>query len=108
MASTLRIVDNRCAITITVLPLAAASIASCTWASDSASRALVASSKTRTGGSFNRHRATATRCFCPPESWVPRGPTTVCRPSAKAKANSPTCAARAAEVTSASVASDDP
>ena len=34
------------------------------------SRAEVASSQRRTLGSVARARATATRCFCPPESWA--------------------------------------
>ncbi|CAN4087002.1 unnamed protein product [Withania somnifera] len=44
-------------------------------ASDSGSRALVGSSKRRIFGSLIIARARAIRCFCPPESWVPRSPT---------------------------------
>ena len=45
------------------------------FASVMLSRAEVASSKIRMGGSFRKIRAMATRCFCPPESRVPRSPT---------------------------------
>lgn len=34
-------------------------------------------SKMRMGGSFKKALAMATRCFCPPESLIPRSPTTV-------------------------------
>mmetsp|Transcript_91699 Transcript_91699/g.255333 ORF Transcript_91699/g.255333 Transcript_91699/m.255333 type:complete len:109 (-) Transcript_91699:483-809(-) len=77
MTSALRIVDSRCAIIMTVLPLQAVSMALCTCDSLSASKALVASSKITIGGFFKIQRATATLCFCPPDSIVPRGPTTV-------------------------------
>ena len=40
----------------------------------SASRALVASSRMRTGGFRTRARAMATRCFWPPDSWAPFSP----------------------------------
>lgn len=39
------------------------------------SRALVASSSRTMGGSLRRHRAMATRCFSPPESFSPLSPT---------------------------------
>mmetsp|Transcript_40797 Transcript_40797/g.75502 ORF Transcript_40797/g.75502 Transcript_40797/m.75502 type:complete len:87 (-) Transcript_40797:1780-2040(-) len=68
IVSAFRIVDNLCAIIITVRPWQAVSIALCTCDSDSASRALVASSKMTIGGFFKMHLATATRCFCPPDS----------------------------------------
>mmetsp|Transcript_9050 Transcript_9050/g.28765 ORF Transcript_9050/g.28765 Transcript_9050/m.28765 type:complete len:82 (-) Transcript_9050:2051-2296(-) len=53
------------------------SMAAWTRASDSASRALVASSRRRSLGSAKRARAMATRCFWPPLSLTPRSPTTV-------------------------------
>mmetsp|Transcript_33987 Transcript_33987/g.109127 ORF Transcript_33987/g.109127 Transcript_33987/m.109127 type:complete len:247 (-) Transcript_33987:1216-1956(-) len=62
---------------MTVRPLEAPSIASCTSRSDSESRADVASSSSSTRGSASRARAMATRCFCPPDSLTPRSPTSV-------------------------------
>ncbi len=47
------------------------------WASDSESRAEVASSKTRMGASFKMARAMAMRWRWPPESLMPRSPTKV-------------------------------
>mmetsp|Transcript_30634 Transcript_30634/g.49118 ORF Transcript_30634/g.49118 Transcript_30634/m.49118 type:complete len:122 (+) Transcript_30634:286-651(+) len=74
-----RIVDRRCAMTITVIsPLAIIeSIAACTTASDPASSADVASSRSSTFGFRTKALAIAIRCFCPPDSWVPRSPTWV-------------------------------
>mmetsp|Transcript_43332 Transcript_43332/g.70607 ORF Transcript_43332/g.70607 Transcript_43332/m.70607 type:complete len:82 (-) Transcript_43332:717-962(-) len=79
MLSALLMVDRRCAITTTVmLPFAIIwSMASCTMNSDSASNALVASSRSRTRGLRTSARAIAMRCFCPPESCAPRSPTSV-------------------------------
>ena len=45
--------------------------------SDSESRAEVASSSKRIGAFFNKARAIANRCCCPPESIMPLSPTTV-------------------------------
>ena len=45
--------------------------------SDSASRAEVASSRSRMRGWASNARAMASRCFCPPESFTPRSPTRV-------------------------------
>jgi hypothetical protein len=75
-------VDKRCAMLIVVF-LSARSLESAwlTSVSDSASRALVASSRMRMSGFLMRARAMAMRCFWPPESWVPRAPTWVSRPS---------------------------
>mmetsp|Transcript_35168 Transcript_35168/g.58944 ORF Transcript_35168/g.58944 Transcript_35168/m.58944 type:complete len:110 (+) Transcript_35168:3-332(+) len=56
-------------------------MACCTRCSDSASRALVASSSTRMEGSRSSVRAMATRCFCPPDSLPPSLPTSVMYPS---------------------------
>mmetsp|Transcript_5269 Transcript_5269/g.17794 ORF Transcript_5269/g.17794 Transcript_5269/m.17794 type:complete len:114 (-) Transcript_5269:293-634(-) len=81
-------VDRRWAMTSTVIcpPERAiiASIACCTRASDSASRAEVASSRSSTRGLRTRARAMATRCFCPPESCTPFSPTWVLYASGKA------------------------
>mmetsp|Transcript_56745 Transcript_56745/g.106498 ORF Transcript_56745/g.106498 Transcript_56745/m.106498 type:complete len:160 (+) Transcript_56745:193-672(+) len=73
-------VDNRCAIAKEVRPARAASRAFCTIASLWVSRALVASSSNMTGGFRIRARQMATRCFCPPERRLPRGPTAVSKP----------------------------
>mmetsp|Transcript_70441 Transcript_70441/g.206063 ORF Transcript_70441/g.206063 Transcript_70441/m.206063 type:complete len:84 (-) Transcript_70441:2190-2441(-) len=54
-----------------------ASMACCTWRSESASSALVASSRSSTFGLRTRALAMAIRCFCPPESCTPRSPTSV-------------------------------
>mmetsp|Transcript_16752 Transcript_16752/g.32055 ORF Transcript_16752/g.32055 Transcript_16752/m.32055 type:complete len:84 (+) Transcript_16752:710-961(+) len=75
----LRIVDNRCAMTIVVMlcdPMSL-SIAACTIFSLSESRALVASSRSRILGRLTRARAMATRCFCPPDMACPPSPTGV-------------------------------
>mmetsp|Transcript_1083 Transcript_1083/g.993 ORF Transcript_1083/g.993 Transcript_1083/m.993 type:complete len:99 (+) Transcript_1083:332-628(+) len=74
------IVDKRCATTRTVLPTTALFIASCTKCSDSASSADVASSRRRIRGFITRALAIATRCFCPPLSFMPRSPTKVLYP----------------------------
>mmetsp|Transcript_99468 Transcript_99468/g.181432 ORF Transcript_99468/g.181432 Transcript_99468/m.181432 type:complete len:80 (-) Transcript_99468:151-390(-) len=62
-------VDNLCAIINTLLPLSATnrSSAVCTIPSLSASRALVASSRIRMRGFTSMARATASRCFWPPD-----------------------------------------
>lgn len=65
---------SRWAMISTVRPLVALSRASCTTRSDSASRALVASSSTRMLGFLIRARAMAMRCFWPPDSVAPRSP----------------------------------
>lgn len=69
-----RMVLRRCAMSSTVRPAAARSSASCTARSACASSALVASSRISTAGSLSRARAMAMRCFCPPDSAVPRSP----------------------------------
>mmetsp|Transcript_5558 Transcript_5558/g.7233 ORF Transcript_5558/g.7233 Transcript_5558/m.7233 type:complete len:109 (+) Transcript_5558:526-852(+) len=93
---------------MTVLPFITVSIACFKWNSLSESRALVASSNTIIGGSFNIVLAMATLCFCPPERPLPRCPTSVSRPSGRRFANSRTCATLAASLTSSSVASSLP
>ncbi|KAF8101636.1 hypothetical protein N665_0203s0048 [Sinapis alba] len=60
-----------------VLPEQAWSNASCTDLSDSASRALVASSSSMISAFLTRARAIAILCFCPPESCTPLSPTYV-------------------------------
>lgn len=54
---------NRWAMMSTVRPLVALSSASCTTRSDSASKALVASSRTKIVGFLIKARAIAMRCF---------------------------------------------
>mmetsp|Transcript_42931 Transcript_42931/g.97109 ORF Transcript_42931/g.97109 Transcript_42931/m.97109 type:complete len:103 (+) Transcript_42931:333-641(+) len=95
-------------MTIVVRPTMARLTASCTRCSDSASRAEVASSRSSTRGSTMRARATATRCFCPPESRTPRSPTKVPRPSGNAAMKSPALAARTAAHTAASLGKGSP
>mmetsp|Transcript_134539 Transcript_134539/g.335695 ORF Transcript_134539/g.335695 Transcript_134539/m.335695 type:complete len:99 (-) Transcript_134539:3620-3916(-) len=63
-----------------VRPRRAFSSACCTTRSLSVSRALVASSRSSSAGSRTRARQIATRCFCPPESLLPRGPTSISKP----------------------------
>lgn len=76
MLSDLLIVESRWAILIVVLfPRRRAVSALFTKVSDSASRAEVASSRIKMSGLLIRARAMAIRCFCPPESCAPRGPT---------------------------------
>ena len=72
------------------------------------SSAEVASSSTRTDGSFSTVRAIATRCFSPPESLSPRSPTTVWYPSGVETMKSWMRASRAARSISAGVASGRP
>lgn len=69
-----RTVLSRWAMTSTVRPVLARSRASCTTRSDSASRALVASSRTSTAGCLMSARAMARRCFWPPDRVAPRSP----------------------------------
>ncbi|KAJ0458499.1 hypothetical protein HanIR_Chr15g0785771 [Helianthus annuus] len=74
MVSECTTVESRCATVICVVctPLVPFllidSNALTTALSDSASSALVASSRSMIAGLFNRLRAIAILCFCPPES----------------------------------------
>mmetsp|Transcript_33968 Transcript_33968/g.79439 ORF Transcript_33968/g.79439 Transcript_33968/m.79439 type:complete len:119 (+) Transcript_33968:293-649(+) len=70
-------VDKRWAIEKDVRPSLAVSRARCTTCSLCVSKALVASSKRSTGGFRISALQMATRCFWPPESLDPRGPTSV-------------------------------
>mmetsp|Transcript_112273 Transcript_112273/g.194979 ORF Transcript_112273/g.194979 Transcript_112273/m.194979 type:complete len:201 (-) Transcript_112273:1565-2167(-) len=81
MRSAFWIVDSRCATTTVVRPSINFSIACCTICSDSPSRALVASSRSRIEGSRTRARAMATRCRWPPLSLSPLAPHLVSYPS---------------------------
>mmetsp|Transcript_47346 Transcript_47346/g.120836 ORF Transcript_47346/g.120836 Transcript_47346/m.120836 type:complete len:236 (-) Transcript_47346:829-1536(-) len=63
-----------CAMTMVVRPLITRSSASWTMYSESASNALVASSRRRMLGLRTRARAMAMRCFCPPDSCTPFSP----------------------------------
>ena len=74
---------RRCAIIIVDLSFDTWSIAVWTRCSLSESRADVASSSNKTFGSRRRARAIAMRCFCPPESLMPRSPMRVSKPSGK-------------------------
>lgn len=65
---------SRWAMMSTVRPSVARSSASCTTRSDSASSALVASSRISTLGFFTRARAMAILCFWPPDRVTPRSP----------------------------------
>mmetsp|Transcript_38183 Transcript_38183/g.92405 ORF Transcript_38183/g.92405 Transcript_38183/m.92405 type:complete len:126 (+) Transcript_38183:384-761(+) len=69
------------------------------------SKAEVASSNKTNGGSFNKHRAMAARCFSPPESLSPRSPTMVSQPNSSSLMKSSNCASFAACSSSSSVAS---
>uniref|UniRef100_A0A7N0UNH1 Uncharacterized protein n=1 Tax=Kalanchoe fedtschenkoi TaxID=63787 RepID=A0A7N0UNH1_KALFE len=88
MMSELIIVDSRCATVICVvldnepplLLIFAVSRASTIAFSDSASRALVASSRSSIFGLFSRVLAMAILCFWPPDSWQPFPPTSVSYP----------------------------
>jgi hypothetical protein len=80
MVSAFLTVLRRCATMTVVLFVMTLSRASCTILSDSASRALVASSNSRILGSFRIALAMAILCFCPPESCVPCSPTEVSKP----------------------------
>jgi len=76
-------VDSRCAIQMTVCSpaLISSSMACWTRCSLSASRAEVASSRSKSFGFLMRALAMATLCFCPPESLTPLSPTSVSKPS---------------------------
>mmetsp|Transcript_50910 Transcript_50910/g.140922 ORF Transcript_50910/g.140922 Transcript_50910/m.140922 type:complete len:192 (+) Transcript_50910:54-629(+) len=87
-----RTVERRCATTRRVMPPPARpsrpSKACWTARSASTSKELVASSRTKHGALFKIARAIVSRCFCPPESREPRGPTFVRRPSGSFCTNS--------------------
>nr|GFD49752.1 hypothetical protein [Tanacetum cinerariifolium] len=74
--------------------------APCTSFSLSLSSDEVASSRISTAGFLRMARAMATRCRCPPESLMPRSPTTVSRVSGKALINCQALARRAASMIS--------
>mmetsp|Transcript_30001 Transcript_30001/g.99354 ORF Transcript_30001/g.99354 Transcript_30001/m.99354 type:complete len:83 (+) Transcript_30001:412-660(+) len=78
MWSASRIVESRCAITMMVhvpcISFISLSRASCTSASFSASKALVASSNKRTRGRRTRARAMESLCFWPPLRSCPPSP----------------------------------
>lgn len=82
MRSERLMVERRWAMEMVVLlPRSRAASAELTRVSDSASRAEVASSRMRMSGFLTKARAMAILCFWPPESWAPRAPTEVSRPS---------------------------
>ncbi len=102
--SAFTIVDRRCAMIIVVLFFIKLSSASCTCASDSESRALVASSSISNLGFFKNTLAIEIRCFCPPDSPVPLSPIMVFQPSGKFFIKSAAFAASAALSSSCIVA----
>mmetsp|Transcript_33294 Transcript_33294/g.80849 ORF Transcript_33294/g.80849 Transcript_33294/m.80849 type:complete len:101 (+) Transcript_33294:409-711(+) len=78
-------------------------IAFCTFCSVTLSSDEVASSRRTIGGSFNKQRAMATRCFSPPESLSPLSPTAVSHSSGSRSMKSYICAALHASTTSSLV-----
>ncbi len=70
-------VDSRCAMTKVVRPWRSRLSASWIISSLSLSSDEVASSRMRMRGSASSARAIDTRCRWPPESLIPRSPTTV-------------------------------
>ena len=83
-------VASRCATTSAVVPSIRCHSASCTSDSDSESSAEVASSRTSTLAPLAMACAMATRWRWPPESFMPRSPTTVSYPSGRRSTNSST------------------
>ena len=107
-ASAPLIVLSLCAMTMEVLPAIIASRAWFTSRSDSASSALVASSRSSTFGLHRMALAMAMRCFCPPLSLIPRSPTHVSRPLSNPRMKSATLACSNASMIAASLASARP
>mmetsp|Transcript_46567 Transcript_46567/g.149534 ORF Transcript_46567/g.149534 Transcript_46567/m.149534 type:complete len:149 (+) Transcript_46567:1950-2396(+) len=101
-------VERRCAMTMVLRPTASLSRASCTTFSLSVSSADVASSRSRILGLRTTARAMAMRCFCPPESCVPRSPTSVLYWSGSFMMKSWAFAILAASMISSSVAPSFP
>mmetsp|Transcript_54931 Transcript_54931/g.116729 ORF Transcript_54931/g.116729 Transcript_54931/m.116729 type:complete len:123 (+) Transcript_54931:331-699(+) len=105
---------SRCAIISVVLPLQTAAavfeVSMFRWISLSVpeSRALVASSSRMSFGRLMMHRARPTRCLSPPESFIPRSPTKVSRPSGREVTSGSSAEVRTASQTSSSVASSLP
>mmetsp|Transcript_23476 Transcript_23476/g.67042 ORF Transcript_23476/g.67042 Transcript_23476/m.67042 type:complete len:262 (+) Transcript_23476:221-1006(+) len=109
--SAFRTVESRWATTMEVPPFRRSMSefsASWTMRSDSASRAEVASSRSRIAGSTRSARAIATRCFWPPLSWMPRSPTSVSYLSGNSERKSWQLASFAAPTSCSSVASSTP
>mmetsp|Transcript_52527 Transcript_52527/g.85112 ORF Transcript_52527/g.85112 Transcript_52527/m.85112 type:complete len:101 (-) Transcript_52527:948-1250(-) len=96
---------KRCAMSTTVQRRSTSSfsMAPCTMASFSASRAEVASSKNSSLGFRRKHRAIASRCLCPPDSMMPFSPTRVSYPSSISETYSWQFAAVQASMTSSRV-----
>mmetsp|Transcript_24438 Transcript_24438/g.78839 ORF Transcript_24438/g.78839 Transcript_24438/m.78839 type:complete len:142 (-) Transcript_24438:1803-2228(-) len=108
MESAARMVDRRWATTTVVRWVMSRSIAFCTTCSDSESSAEVASSRSSTFGSTRSARAMAMRCFCPPDSWTPRSPTSVSKPCSNESMKASALAVRAAVRIAASSALGHP
>ena len=66
---------NLCATTIVVVFSPSLFNDFAMLASVTASKAEVASSNNKIGAGFRNARANAIRCFCPPDNWLPFGPT---------------------------------
>ena len=98
-------VDNLCAIMITVLFFNCSRNVSWIYFSFSVSRFDTASSKITIGVSRNSVRAIDILCRCPPESRYPRSPVTVSYPSGSSSINSAAFAFAAASRISSSEAS---
>mmetsp|Transcript_5911 Transcript_5911/g.10141 ORF Transcript_5911/g.10141 Transcript_5911/m.10141 type:complete len:103 (-) Transcript_5911:2126-2434(-) len=97
-------VDRRWATTMVVRPVMTCSRAAWTTFSDWVSRAEVASSSSRIFGFFRTALAMAMRCFWPPESCEPLGPTWVSYWAGRLMMNAWMLASCAAETISSSVA----
>jgi len=80
MQSAFWIVESLWAIIKVVLPFESSSKDFWILISVVVSKAEVASSKIKIGGFFKKHLAIETLCFWPPESFIPRSPTTVSYP----------------------------
>mmetsp|Transcript_4237 Transcript_4237/g.6693 ORF Transcript_4237/g.6693 Transcript_4237/m.6693 type:complete len:106 (-) Transcript_4237:517-834(-) len=101
MLSAPRMVLNRWAMTIVVRQCSCRSLSIAAWTNPSlsASRAEVASSKSKSLGSFIKALAMAILCFCPPDSRTPFSPTAVSSPCSNFDMNSQALALIAAFLT---------
>mmetsp|Transcript_132901 Transcript_132901/g.230940 ORF Transcript_132901/g.230940 Transcript_132901/m.230940 type:complete len:91 (-) Transcript_132901:1823-2095(-) len=80
--------SNLCVVNMTVHRSLARNNAASTARALSGSSALVGSSSKSSAGSLTRARASAMRCFCPPEREAPEAPTRVLKPSGSSWINS--------------------
>ncbi len=100
MRSAARMVLKRCAMIRQVCCEESESSADWIRASLFISRAEVASSRTTMGAFFRKARASATRCFCPPDRPAPPSPMSMSSPCSSWLVNSSTSARCAASSTS--------